>query len=212
MNKAMKDFCKKKQKDPSYYSSITVHDLTTPVTVLLGPNGTGKSMSLRLMKEYCKENNFKYASYSTSRDDIVQKSSPAFGNWDIYGLSCAFHSEGERMCDSFSDWASKEFLKVLLEDKFCPVWIFIDEADSGLSIDRIIKTIKPIINIAKLDSKHRKLHIVFTCNSYELAQVLNSDATRFIWIPTREEVTLDSYEQFTSMYIEYADEMFTEED
>ena len=204
----MNRFISSKTKDCEYYREISVKDLETPITVLLGPNGTGKSMSLRSMKEYCKTNNIKYASYSTSNDDIVSRSAPAFGNWDISGIACAFHSEGERMCDSFFKWAETTFVRTLLEDKQCPVYIFIDEADSGLSIDRIIQSLIPIKDIIKMDIKHRDLHVVFTCNSYELLEVLQSDITTCIWVPTKEKIEINSYEEFKSLYMHFYEAYF----
>lgn len=212
MNKQMTKFCETKKKDPNHYTQINLSDLETPITVLLGPNGTGKSMSMRLMQDECKMHNIKYASYSTSRDDIVEKSASPFGNWDVYGIACAFHSEGERMVDSFYKWANETMLRVLLEDKECPVYIFIDEADSGLSLDRIIQTIRPLVNIIKLDSKHRDIHVVFTCNSFEMYQVLTSDITTFLWVPTKEQIHIDSYEDFAYRYLEYCEEMHVEEE
>ena len=212
MNQKMQKFCNKKKEHPDHYTEIKLKDLKTPITVLLGPNGTGKSMSIHLMKTECKQKNIKFASYSTSKDDIVGKSAPAFGDWNIYGLACAFHSEGERMCDSFYEWSNKDFLRALLEDKECSVYIFIDEADSGLSIDRIIQSLRPIINIIEMDSKKRDLHVVFTCNSYELLQVLQSDITTCIWVPTKEEVHIHSYEDFAYRYLDYCEEMHVEEE
>lgn len=212
MNKLMNNFYEKKKEQPDHYTEIKISDLKTPITVLLGPNGTGKSMSLRLMEGYCKSNNIKYASYSTSNDDIVAKSAPAFGNWDIAGVACAFHSEGERMCDSFFKWAETTFVRTLLEDKQCPVYIFIDEADSGLSIDRIIYSFKQIISIIKMDIKHRDLHVVLTCNSYELLQVLQTELTTILWVPTKEEITINSYDEFAYRYLDYYENMYAEMD
>lgn len=213
MNKQMKDFCEKKNSSYDYYSEITYKRIKSPITVLIGPNGTGKSMSLRGIKSYLKKNKIKYVSYSTSKDDIVSRGSSPFGSWDISKIACAFHSEGERMTDSFFDWANSDMLRGVLEDKECPLFVLIDEADSGLSIDRLHQTLEQIVYIAKTEHERgRDIHFIFTCNSYEMLECLQSDITDVIWVPTKQSVHIKSYEKFKKPYIEYFEVMHHEDE
>lgn len=211
MNKKYKKFIEEKKKHLySHCTTIHLDNITKPLTILLGPNGTGKSTSMRTIEQELKNKEIKFTKYSTSHDDIVQKSAPAFGDWDIAGIACSFHSEGERMSDSFFKWMNSDVLRVLLEDKTCPVAILIDESDSGLSIDKICETYSPLLFILEEELKNnRDIKIVITCNSYELAEYLDKSYAEFIWVPTKEHITLGSYNSFKKRYLEYWEEMKT---
>ena len=208
MNKIMQEFCNVKKEHPDHYNIITTRSCCSPVTLFIGPNGTGKSMSLRHMKESLKRRKIDYVEYSTTHDDIVKKGSNPFSGFDPYKLACAFHSEGERMIDSFSEWADTVFVKAVLESKK-PLWVFIDEADSGLSIDRLWESLRQIVNIIGWEhfDKKREIHLVATCNSYEMLEVMRSRITEIIWVPTRQKIKVKSYESFKKRYMEYSKEM-----
>lgn len=213
MNNKMKKFCSKKKENYDHYSNISYKKIKSPITVLIGPNGTGKSLSLRNMKIDLEDNDIKVVSYSTSKDDIVQKGASPFGSWDISKIACAWSSEGERMTSSFFDWANSDMLRGILEDKKCPIYILIDEADSGLSIDRLIQTLSQIVYIAKEEYKNgRDIHFIFTCNSYEMLECLQSDITDIIWVPTKQSVSIKSYSKFKKPYVEYFKEMLNEDE
>ena len=51
LNKKMREFCKKKLQKPDYYTEVKWYSLLQPITILLGPNGTGKSTSIKLMRQ-----------------------------------------------------------------------------------------------------------------------------------------------------------------
>ena len=205
MNKLFKEFCNKKLEHPDYYSEITIKMIKSPITVLLGPNGTGKSMSIKTIKYQLDKQNKQCVMYSTTNIDIVKTSAPACGDWDIYGLSCAFHSEGERMCDSFFKWCNSDMLQAIMTNTD-PVYIIIDEADSGLSFDRLMESILQLMTIIKMEhNKGRDIHLVITCNSYEMYECLQSDITDVIWVPTKQHIKITSYYNFKKRYIEYYD-------
>lgn len=213
MNKKMKRFCEKKREQFDYHTMLRLKNIKSPITLLMGPNGTGKSMSMKNIESECKEKKIKYVKYSTSNNDIVQKGAPAFGSWDPYKLACAFHSEGERMSDSFFDWANSDMLKAILEDKSCPVCILVDEADSGLSWDRLFYTLRPIVHVIEQEHERgRDIHIIFTCNSYEMMQCLSSEYQDIIWVPTKEHIKIGSYYTYMKKYVEYYDEVLKWED
>lgn len=205
MNKEFRRFCENKIKDFDFHNEIKIKKCKKPITVLLGPNGCGKSLSIISMKAELNKEHINYIEYSTKKNDIVSKSASAFGRWNVYGLSCAFHSEGERMCDSFNDWCNTVMLKELLTNED-DLYIFIDEADSGLSLDRLIETLNVLLVILDLEKeKHpnRIVKFVFTCNSYEMLECLRSDKTLFLWVPTQKEVNFKTYNSFAKKYREY---------
>ena len=104
MNKNMKLFCKKKLKKPNTYTEIKWYNLFGPIVILLGPNGTGKSMSINLMKqELSKSDNLIVISYSTTQDDTVRKHTTPF-DFRPEAFAAAFLSEGERMNNSLFTW------------------------------------------------------------------------------------------------------------
>lgn len=206
-----KRFIDKKNKDTQHYREIPFDACKTRVTILLGPNGTGKTMSLLGIEHYCNEHGIKCIKYSTSHDNIVHKA--GFGAYDIELLAHAFTSEGERMNTSFNDWNNRYLLKELLTNEDDLVIIY-DELDSGLSYDRIKSTITQIINILSMEkAKHpnRSVKLITTANSYEMYCCVDSPETTYIWVPTGEEVKFNSYKEFIKPY-QYFYERWFEDD
>lgn len=217
MNKKYQHFIDKKNENWQHYSEISTKRIKKPITVLLGPNGTGKSMSLKnLNYQINKIEGTKIVSYKTSQDDIVQKGAPAFGDWDISKIAMAFASEGERMVSSFFDWTNSDLLKNVLEDKDSPLWVLVDEADSGLSIDRLVLTISQFLFVIISEVKRgRDIHAVLTCNSWEMLETFltkgAADYVDIIWVPTKESIHPKTYEDFKKPYREYFDAVFRED-
>lgn len=208
MNKKFKEFCDKKLEHPFYHNMITLKSLTKDLVILLGPNGSGKSMSMMNLEQECKRKKINYIKYSTKQNDIVLKASNPF-KMDLKGMSCAFHSEGERMCDSFYDWCNSIMLKELLT-KETDLYILIDEADSGLSIDRLKESLEQLVHILELEKqKHpnRIVKFIFTCNSYEMYEIIKTKDSKTIWLPTKEEISPRTYSQFKQRYVEYYEYM-----
>lgn len=203
----MKRFIANKTKDTQYYRTMNIKDFTEPITILLGPNGSGKSMTLRDLEISLKEKDTRVIHYSTSNDDIVKKCSGPF-NFDPMGLVYAFHSEGERMIGSFQKWSNSFMLKEILTHQE-PLYVLIDEADSGLSIDRLMQSLLQLKHIISAERKKgRELYFIFTVNSYEMLEVLQSDMTEIVWVPTKEKIELDSYNEFKSLYKYYYDNYY----
>ena len=192
-------FINRKTNEGDFYSEIKHKDITAPITVLLGPNGSGKSMSLKGIENDLDNNDIKYVVYATSKNDIVERSISFNPEEILY----AWKSEGERMIGSFHKWAGSTFMREL-KSSDAPLWVLIDEADSGLSIDRLMQSFLDLIEVVKQElARGRELHIVLTANSYEMVEVLKSDITEYIWVPTKEKITIDSYEDFKAPYIRF---------
>lgn len=192
-------FINRKTNEGDFYSEIKLDLLTAPITVLLGPNGAGKSMSLLGIKDSLKDKDIKCVTYSTSKNDIVERSF----RFDPEEILYAWKSEGERMIGSFHKWAGSTFMREV-KTSDAPLWVLIDEADSGLSIDRLMQSFLDLIEVVKQElARGRELHIVLTANSYEMVEVLKSDITEYIWVPTKEKITIDSYEDFKAPYVRF---------
>lgn len=187
---------------------LTPDNIVKSITLLLGPNGTGKSMSIRNLFEEFRGNGYKAFIYSNKGEDIVTHHS----EWDPRKLVCAFHSEGERICDSINDWADRVYLKELLTNTDDIVFLF-DEFDSGLSYDRLQNQIRDFNNIIQLEKEKHPLRIVkyiYTCNSYEMLECfdnISDELLDIIWVPTKEHIPKMSYEEFKNRYIQYYEYM-----
>ena len=160
MDAKMRYFCKKKNEDLSHHKIISIKDISRPICLLLGPNGTGKSMSLKCMESELDKENIKYVKYSTSHNDIVHTT----WDFDPNDIINAFRSEGERMCASFDKWGAQKLVPLVLKTNE-PLWILLDEIDSGLSIDRILQTVSIIKMIfagefQKIDKYNSLYHVI----------------------------------------------------
>lgn len=211
MNKIYKNFCDKKLKDNEYHNELGLEYCLSSFTILIGPNGTGKSLSLLKMEYDCKKNHINCVKYSNKHEDIVQK---AGLDWDPYKLMCAFHSEGERINDSFNNWCETILAKELVNngDDIC---ILLDELDSGLSKDRlesIVWSFKYVIEHELIWHPKRHINFVITCNSYELLECFYKDPELCIktvtyFVPTKEIVSITSYKKFAKLFEDYLNYM-----
>mgnify|MGYP004659406413 FL=1 len=173
----------------------------------MGPNGTGKSMSLQNIEYECDKENIICRRYSNKHNDIVQ-------NWsDISDLFSAFRSEGERIIDSVEKWASRELVKDLLTNEE-DMYILFDELDSGLSLDRMyyfFSQLTYILVSEKTKHPNRIIKFIFTCNSYEMYEYFKEVSKvpfKAIWIPTKDIMTIENYSEFKKLYLEYYNKMF----
>ena len=59
------------------------------------------------------------------------------------------------------------------------------------------------------NKRGRKIHLIVTANSYELAEVFKEEVelVAYIWVPTNEFILLGSYNKFKKRYMEYYKEM-----
>lgn len=196
-------YCLAKWKDGSFYKEIDISKIETPFTILLGPNGCGKSMSIRLMQQTLDSQKKKYLAYSNKNNDVVIHDS----YFDPTLIAYAFTSEGERIKGSIDHWNNGKFLKAILKDDK-DLFIFLDEFDSGLSFDKlkwVINTYIWIYEQEKIKHPKRKLTFILTCNSWEMLRCFKDymSITKTIWVPTATEVWISDYEQFEGMYDYY---------
>lgn len=204
-----KKYCNQKWNDNWYYKKISLSRIKAPFTILMGPNGCGKSMSMKLMQQTLDDRGGTYLAYSNKMNDIVNRHCNAFGDWDPNALAHAFFSEGERIKGSIDDFNNSDFLRILNEtpeDK--DIYIFLDEFDSGLSFDKLRRVIKLYIWIYGREIQkcpNRNLYFVFTCNSYEMLRCfqLDNPMMDIIWVPTGTKIEIKTYKQFEDLYSYY---------
>ena len=207
MNNKLREFCKKKKEDPHYFTEITIKDIIRPITVLLGPNGSGKSMSIRLMIQELKKKGNNVISYRTGCDDLSRQNPY---NIELDHLMARFMSEGESMDYSFYKWLKEVAINSILNDRDKPLYIFIDEADSGLSIDKIYEGFFEFLIVLKEELKRgRKIYLILSANTFELAEFFVEDYSIviYLWVPTKEYISLGAYGKFKRRYVEYYKEM-----
>ncbi len=210
MNKQMKAFCDRKKKDPEYYEVIQKRKIDmTPINILLGPNGTGKTMSLRTIEEECNDKGLVVCRFYTGGFNPVN---------DRYfrpeRLITAFHSEGEHLKESIEFWFGDYVIKELLSHEK-DVYILIDQIDSGMSIDKMLSFVNDmlfILNEEKKKHPNRKIRFVFTSNSYEFIDIFKNDTfVSIYWVPTKSIMKVGTYEKFRERYLEYYSYMHKEE-
>lgn len=216
MNKKDRDFINKKREDSEYFSQITTKNIIRPWTVLLGPNGTGKSMSMKLLSDSLKHNkDIEVLFYGTHKDAPSNKVQGIYGDLDHDYLTAIFSSEGEGMTISFWKWLSTKLPYNELCSNTKPLWLLLDEIDSGLSSDRILYQVHQFIRVINEARHNRDIHIIISCNSYELLEVLHhflDDTLDILWVPSKKHIKFQSYKEFKKMYFDYAMEVHYHED
>jgi len=209
---AFDKFIKTKKSNSDYFVNLDLDLLDAPINILTGCNGCGKSQTLKRLKNVFETQGVDYVEYSTSKDAQV---STYVNDWNTdsetykQGMVAAFSSEGERMHQLFCVWVDKQLFP-LLHTKSKKVRVIIDEADSGLSIDRIIASLRGIASlIVPTELKlGRDIKFYLTANSYEMIEVLKSKNTKIIWVPTQQEWNPKTYEEFKEPYVYYEKEVW----
>lgn len=215
MNKKDKKFIEQKKKSSDHYNTISTKMIHHRWTVLIGPNGTGKSMSLKNIKHELKHNkDVSVFMYSNHQENPAPQAIPPFGDIDKDYLTALVSSEGESITIIFWKWLGKNIPYKNLINDTTPLWLLIDELDSGLSIDRIYEQLKALSSLVSKASMNRDIKVIISCNSYELLECIYelTDDNDIIWIPSKTHIKLPTYKQFKKLYIDYMKEISNDED
>lgn len=200
------EFIEKKKEDFSYHIIVPESLLSSPIVILTGCNGSGKSQTLKRLDKEWKEK-YEVLFYRTSKEGRSENYvNPWNSDSNSYarGLASCFESEGERMQDLFSLWADQVLLPKLCKTRD-PIRVLIDEADSGLSWDKVMYSLSGISRtIVPMElEKGRDIKFIFTANSYPMIEALDSPNTKVLWVPTKEEWAPKTYEEFKEPYKYY---------
>lgn len=174
-----------------------------PLTILTGPNSSGKSTLIQAIRNKkikieieSTESGFKCNHYSFTNSIDNQRNSKELSGYDSFYAEKFLDkyitmrlSEGQSnllycydMLDLIKSLQSRD------EDSV----VFIDEIDSGLSIDNQIFFIKRLVNLMKKDKLH-KVFVIISSNCYEFCNLAKNNCLDII---TGKYVSFNNYEEF----------------
>lgn len=190
-------------------SKITFRD--NALTVLIGPNGTGKTTLINQVLESLVKADIPYVHYSNLLHG-GDRAKEYFGNTNIAAMvSMLERSEGQNIAFTCMQRFSKEFKKAnesRKEKNGKEMWILLDTIDSGMDLNNIIDTklaLKSYIDGAM------KVGINLVCvvpaNSYELAE---GEICLFPY--DGKEYTFKSYQEYKSFILEKVKEIEARDD
>ena len=178
-------------------------EINSGVTVLTGPNGSGKTYACTQICDYLDEQKKKYINVNVYEEG-KHKADSFILSGDMQSLAKHIvSSEGQRVFDTLVDINVPkigDYVRQLVDDNIKEGYILIDGCDSGVSIDLML-TYRSLFRLILDDCKESNIdiHIIITSNSYEL--VYDYDC---IWIPTMEHYRrggeADGYNLWRSMY------------
>lgn len=195
------------------------YDINPGITMLIGPNGSGKTTALSQLR-----------SLFSTEDDLVKKWNTIEINDSIRNLYSSYlydnvyeetftkstwgatdhidrvaqtfeNSEGQDMYD-FLYYKIEEIGKAVtkaINDNKKGIFILLDGLDSGLSLDVINKIRKDVLEfIIETEKKRSNLEVYIVCsaNSYEFCN--NYDC---IDVTNQEHITFTNYEDYSKYFI-----------
>lgn len=192
------------QKDPygNNYDIFQKASVTikTGVTVLVGCNGIGKSTLLHNIKEELKKKKISCIIFNNLTDggSYARNRAGFFGDINFLGTSL-LSSEGENIMMNIGTVAGKigTFIRKNPDSK--ELWILLDAADSGLSIDNVINIKEQLFNTILSDSrnKDRDIYIIVSANEYEMAC-----GEQCLDICNLKYVNIDNYDLFKELILQ----------
>lgn len=182
---------------------------TKPLTILMGPNGVGKSSILQGLAG--KFERFGGSGYYGKCGESISienegdyelrtlKARQDNGKYRGYfedttlDLITLFQSEGQSTMTVFFNRLEK-ILKESNENGGKNVVFLIDEIDSGVSFDNVLQIVGIISNVLK---KFPNLQIIMTAHNYEFARRLPENT---FWVPVGKFINMSDYEIYRMMY------------
>lgn len=178
-------------------------EINSGITVLTGPNGSGKTYACSQICDYLDEQKKKYLNVNVYEEGKHTADSFTLSG-DMKSLAKYLNSsEGQRVFDTLVDINTPkmgDYVRKLIQDNIKEGYIIIDGCDSGVSIDLML-SYRSLFEFILDDCKKEniEMYIIITSNSYEL--VYDYDC---IWIPTMEHYKrggeADGYNLWRKMY------------
>ena len=155
--------------DVKLYKRCSV-TLKPGLTVLVGCNGSGKSVFLRQLKERLEKDKITYVDYDNLKDGgSTSIGAAVFQNDITFAATAILSSEGENINMNLSRFAARIGQAVRSNRGAEKIFILLDAIDSGLSIDNIVNFKIFLYNTVFPDINDTELYVVAAANSYELA-------------------------------------------
>lgn len=212
--------------------SATIHP---GITVLVGCNGSGKTTLMRIIREKLERNKIPLIYYNNLSDGDTNSMQEALMSGNMkFLIESSLSSEGERIVlnlrkvinqivhfiknGTLKKSSSVALMEALRrasgisdtdESDNVPdeLWILIDAADSGLSIDNIID-LKFVLNQAILDNRTgTTFYIIVSCNEYEMC-----DGEQCFDVQKMKYVSIKSYSKFKKVILDsrkYKDSLYS---
>lgn len=236
MNKGLKALIEKRgrtfniNKDPNCLgfhmykkSRITIRE---GLTILVGPNGMGKSTFIKELKRKLDKLDMPTYVYDNQHQGGNTAMQGFLNRGNIESLAAmATSSEGEKIlvnmqtiAKEMGSFVRKNINDCMINDK--ELWIFVDALDSGFSIDNIIDVKKYLFKtiIKDCESKEVPVYIICSANSYEMCNgeycfdVYNGNYVTFNNYEEYKEFILAQKDIKDHRYDELEDDNYIEED
>ena len=186
-----------------------------PLSIFMGPNGAGKSSIVQGLMSLFDERNHRGAKHyqecaasmeleTTTNEHIFEiisarqdngKYRGYFGDDLTMDLEALFSSEGQSTMNLFLSHLRNLDKYVANPEK--EVIYIIDELDSGLSFDNILK-IRNFLRI--VTTRYSHIQVIITAHNYEFAKSFEDNV---FWVPEGEYKNLSLYEDYSRHYSEY---------
>ena len=212
--------------------SATIHP---GITVLVGCNGSGKTTLMRIIREKLERNKIPLIYYNNLSDGDTNSMQEALMSGNMkFLIESSLSSEGERIVlnlrnvidqilyfmknRTLKKSSSTSLMEALrraygtndkdeLDSDSDELWILIDAADSGLSIDNIID-LKFVLNRAIRDNcTGTTFYIIVSCNEYEMC-----DGEQCFDVQKMKYVSIKSYSKFKKVILDsrkYKDSLYS---
>lgn len=187
-------------------------NLQPGITVLTGCNGAGKSTLMRQLM-YAVETqreNAVISHFDNLRDGgNMAREVMLHSNRTREFANLLIASEGESIRINVGEFIRKTGIKVSRTDRAKELWIFVDAADSGLSIDNVIDLKEGMDFIVNTETENGiSVYVIISANAYEIARGENCVDVNH---PNRKPMRFKDYEDYRKFILKsrkYRDSLY----
>lgn len=198
-------------------SNIVKYEFNPGITMLIGPNGSGKTITLKQIhsifsddlaiqkwEDISQNDNIKNL-YSSYHYDNVYEERWTKDSWMHSGLESRFastfeNSEGQDIWDYiyYKAPAIGKAVRIAKKNNKKGIFILIDGLDSGLSLDKINELRVYLLDFIneKETTENFEVYIICSANSYEMCNNYNC-----IDVTNQNKIIFNKYEDFEKYFI-----------